>query len=147
LEISVEVDLDDSIRDGIKELLLRRSRPTVEDEENWLLFLSSDGVLNKLLVLAEELWVKLDISWLVHTVDITETSGDREVRGNWLESLVNGKDILRLGVEGVVVDILVVDTVLLTTSNTDFLKALGYRLLHRNGDVPFRATASLGQHA
>jgi hypothetical protein len=34
---------------------------------------------------------------------------------------VDGQDVLGLGVEGVVVDILVVDTVLLTTGDTDLL--------------------------
>tara|TARA_R110002060_G_scaffold6120_4_gene9361 strand:- start:335 stop:463 length:129 start_codon:yes stop_codon:yes gene_type:complete len=39
----------------------------VEDQEDWLVLLSSDGILDILLVLAEELWVQLDVSWLVDT--------------------------------------------------------------------------------
>lgn len=66
--------------------------------------------------------MELDVSWLVDTVDVTETSSDGEVRGDWLKRLVDGKDILWLGVKGVVVNILVVDSILLTTGNTDFLK-------------------------
>jgi hypothetical protein len=72
-------------------------------------------------VLAEELGVELNVTGLVDTVDVSETSGDGEVGGDWLESLVDGKDILGLSVEGVVVDIFVVDTILLTTSDTNFL--------------------------
>lgn len=39
----------------------------MEDQEDWLVLLSSDSILDKLLVLAEELWVQLDVSWLVNT--------------------------------------------------------------------------------
>ena len=94
----------------------------MEDQENWLVLLGSNGILDKLLVLAEELWVKLDISWLVDTVDVTEAGSDREVWGDRGESLVDSKDILGLSVERVVVNILVVNTVLLTSGDTDFLQ-------------------------
>ena len=94
----------------------------MEDQEDWLVLLGSYGIFDEFLVLAEELGVELDISWLVDTMNVTETSGDREVWGDWLESLVDGKNILRLCIKGVVVNILVVDTILLPTSNADFLK-------------------------
>ena len=67
MKIGVEVDLDDTIVNGIQELLLGRSGSTVEDQEDWLVLLSSDGILDILLVLAEELWVQLDVSGLVDT--------------------------------------------------------------------------------
>lgn len=121
LQISIEVDLNNTIADGIQILLLGRSGSTVEDQEDWLILLCSNSILDVLLVLAEELWVKLDVSWLVDTVDVTETSSDREVWGDWGKSLVDGKDILGLGVERVVVNIFVVNTILLTASDTDFL--------------------------
>jgi hypothetical protein len=94
----------------------------VEDQENWLVLLGSDGILDILLVLAEKLRVELDVSGLVDTMDVSETSGDGEVWGDWLESLVDGEDVLRLSVKGVVVDIFVVDTILLTPGDTDFLE-------------------------
>jgi hypothetical protein len=94
----------------------------VEDEEDWLVLLGSYGVLNVLLVLAEQLWVQLDVSGFVNAVDVSETSGDGEVWGDWVEGLVDGKDILWLGVKGVVVNILVVNSVLLATSDTNFLR-------------------------
>lgn len=95
--------------------------------------------------------MKLDITRLVDTVNVTETSSDGEIWGNWRKSLVDGKDILRLCVERVVVNILVVDTVLLTTSDTDFL----YRALDSESDcdwprildLPSQAIASLVPHA
>jgi hypothetical protein len=98
----------------------------VEDQEDWLVLLGSNGILNVLLVLAEKLWVELDVSGLVDTVNVSETSGDGEVRGDWLEGFVDGKDILGLSVEGVVVDILVVNTIFLTTSDTDFLSPVSH---------------------
>jgi len=124
LQVGIQVDLDNSISDSIQVLLLRGSRSTVEDQEHWLVLLGSNGILDILLVLAEELRVELDVAGLVDTVDVSETSGDREVWGDGLKSLVDGKDVLGLSVKGVVVDILVVDTILLTTGNTDFLKAI-----------------------
>ena len=71
------------------------------------------------LMLLEELWVKSDISWLVHTVHIAETSSNREVWGDRAERLVDLVDVLWLGVQRVVVDVLVVDAVLLTTSDAN----------------------------
>lgn len=52
-------------------------------------------------------------------MDIAETSSNGEVGGDGLELLDNGQNVLGLGVERVVVNILVVDTVLLTTGNTN----------------------------
>jgi hypothetical protein len=71
------------------------------------------------LVLEQKLWVKLDIAWLVHSVDVSECSGDGEVRANLGQSRVDLVDILRLSVEGIVVHVLVVDTILFATSDTD----------------------------
>jgi hypothetical protein len=70
----------------------------VEDQEDWLLFVGLDGVLDVLLVLGQELWVKLDVSWLVDTMDVTEASSNGEVRRDWGECVVNVEDILRLSV-------------------------------------------------
>lgn len=96
----------------------------MEDQEDWLLLLSSNSILNELLVLAEELRMQLDVSWLVDTMNVTETSRDGEVWGDRGESLVDGQDVLRLSVKRVVVNILVVNTILLTTSDTDLLNGV-----------------------
>lgn len=119
LEVGVEVDLADTVADGVKVVLLAGAGATVEDKEDWLLILGALLLLDVLLVLLEELWPKLDIAWLVDTVHVTETGGDREVWRNWRESLVDVVNVLWLCVERVVVDGLVVDTVLLTTGDTD----------------------------
>ena len=65
--------------------------------------------------------MEADVAGLVDTVDVAEAGGDGEVGGDGREGVVDVPDVLGLGVERVVVNILVVDTVLLTTSDTDFL--------------------------
>jgi len=80
-----------------------------------------------LLVTGEEVRSELDVSWLVDTVDVTETGSDGEAWGDLGKSRVDLPDVLRLGVEGSVVDGRVVDTVLLTTGDTD---------LHLEPDCP-----------
>jgi hypothetical protein len=120
----------------------------VEDEENGLVLLGASLLLDVGLVLGEELGVEADVAGLVDTVNIAETSSNGEVGGDGGESVVDGENVLGLGVEGVVVNVLVVDTVLLTTSDSNFLRLLaGMLLFKRNRDLPSRATASWGQRA
>lgn len=121
LEIGIEVDLAYTVANGVLELLLGRSRSTVEDKEYWLLKVALDGVLDVLLVLLEKLWVEFDVSWLVDTVHVSETGGNGEVWGDWSEGLVDVEDVLWLSVKRVVVDVRVVNSILLTTGDTDFL--------------------------
>lgn len=119
LHVSVHVDLDDTVADGIEVLLLGGARATVEDEVDGLVLSGLDGGLDVGLVLAEQLRVQLDVAGLVDTVDVAKTSSDGEVGGDGRKGVVDVEDVLGLGVEGVVVDILVVDTILLTTGDTN----------------------------
>lgn len=93
----------------------------MEDEEDGLVGGRTGLLLDVLLVLGEELGVELDVAGLVDTVDVTEASGNGEVGADGSEGVLDGQNVLGLGVEGVVVNILVVDTVLLTTGDTDLL--------------------------
>jgi hypothetical protein len=95
----------------------------MENQENWLVFLCSNSILNILLVLAEEFWVKLDVTRFVNTMNITETGSDRKIWRDGRESLVDCENVLGLGVEGVVVNVLVIDTILLATSDTNLLQS------------------------
>ena len=150
LHVSVEVDLDDTVADSLLVLLLGRAGAAVEDEEDGLVLLGASLLLNVGLVLAEEFRVEADVAGLVDTVHITETSGNGEVRADLGEGVVDGEDVLRLGVEGVVINALVVDTVLLTTGDTNFLLTVsgGFSLgRDRRRFLPSRATASWEQHA
>jgi hypothetical protein len=119
LHVSVEVDLDDTVRDGLPEVLDTAAAASVEDEEDGLFFLGTDLLLDESLVLLEELRAELDVAGLVHSVDVAESSSNAEVWRDGGECLVDVPDVLGLGVERVVVDVLVVDTVLLATSDAD----------------------------
>jgi len=93
----------------------------VEDEKDGLVGGRAGLLLDVLLVLGEKLGVELDVTRLVDTVAVTEAGGNGEVRADGGEGVADGKDVLGLSVEGVVVNRLVVDTVLLTTGDTDLL--------------------------
>jgi hypothetical protein len=93
----------------------------VEDEEDGLVGGRAGLLLDVLLVLGEKLGVELDVTRLVDTVAVTEAGGNGEVGADGGEGVADGKDVLGLGVEGVVVNRLVVDTILLTTGDTDLL--------------------------
>lgn len=121
LHVSVDIDLDDTVADGLLVLRLGGTGATVEDEVDGLVRLGAQLLLDVLLVLGEQLGVQTDVTGFVDTVDIAEASGNGEVRADGGEGLLDGQDVLGLGVEGVVVNILVVDTVLLTTGDTDLL--------------------------
>lgn len=54
-------------------------------------------------------------------MNVTETSGDGKIGADFGEGVIDIPDIFRLGVKGVVINIFVVDTVLFTTSDADFL--------------------------
>ena len=68
---------------------------------------------------AQKLWSENDVSWLVDTVDVSESGGNGEVGGDGSEGRVDIENVRGLGVERSVVGVGVVDTVLLTTGNTD----------------------------
>lgn len=71
-------------------------------------------------MLVEQLRVQLDVTGLVDTVNVTKGGSNAEVRADSRESGVDIEDILGLGVKLGVVDASVIDTILLTTGDTDF---------------------------
>jgi hypothetical protein len=93
----------------------------VEDQEDRFVLLCSDSVLYVLLVLSEKLGVKFNVTGLVHAVDVSESGSDGEIWRDGGKRIVNGKDVLGLGVKRVIINILIIDTILLTTSNANFL--------------------------
>jgi len=121
LHVSVDVDLDDTVANGLLVFGLGGTGATVEDEEDGLVLGGLGLLLDVGLVLGEQLRVQTDVTGLVDTVNIAEASGNGEVGANSGQGVVDGQNVLGLRVEGVVVDILVVDTILLTTGDTDLL--------------------------
>lgn len=65
--------------------------------------------------------MKFDIPWLVDTMDVPKGGGNRKVRGNGGEGFVDFKNILRLSVKCIIVNVFIVNTIFLTTSNSNFL--------------------------
>jgi len=88
--------------------------------------------------------VELDVAWLVDTVNVAEAGCDRKVWGDLLECFVDPMNVFWLSVERVVVDIFVVDAILFTTRDTNFLlqSQIAAELLHRF-HLPSPATVSL----
>lgn len=111
-----------TVADGLEVLVLAGAGATVEHEEDGLVALGVGLLLDVLLVLVQQLGVETDVARLVDTVDIAKASSNREVRGDGRKRLVDVVDVLGLGVEGVVVNILVVDTILLAAGDSDFLQ-------------------------
>lgn len=54
----------------------------MENKEQWLLLGTADLLLGVGLVLSEKLGVELDVTGLVHTVNVSECGSDGEIRGN-----------------------------------------------------------------
>lgn len=95
----------------------------MEYQEDWLVLLCSNGILDVFLVLGEQLRVELDVTGLVDAVDVTKAGSNREVWRDWRKSLVDSEDVLWLGVKGVVVYVLIVDTIFLATSDSNLLQS------------------------
>lgn len=93
----------------------------MEDEEDRFLSFGTFLLFDIFLVLVEQFRMEFDVSRLIDTVDVAEARSDREVRADLLEGSVDLVNILGLRVEGVVVDVFVVDAILFTTSNSNFL--------------------------
>ncbi len=101
--------------DGLTILVLAGSTATVEDEEHGLVLLAADLSRDEDLVLSKQLGVKAHVAGAVDTVNVSEAGGAGPVGGDGLKSLVDCVDVLGLGIERVVVDSLVIDTVFLAT--------------------------------
>ena len=67
--------------------------------------------------------MQFNVARLVYTVNIAETCCNREIGRNFLESSVDTMDIFGLSVKRVVVDIFIVDAILLTAGDPNFLVA------------------------
>jgi hypothetical protein len=116
---SVNVHLDDTVADSGLDVVLGGAGTTVEDEPDGLVRLGLALLLDVGLVLAEKLGVELDVAGSIDTVDVTESSGDREEVGDLGEGIVDVENVLGLGVERSVVDLGVVNTILLASGDTD----------------------------
>jgi hypothetical protein len=74
------------------------------------IFLGAELFFGVGLMFAEKFRLETDIAWFVHTMDVSESSGDREVWSNFRKSLIHIPDILWLGIQGSIIHAGVVDT-------------------------------------
>jgi hypothetical protein len=91
----------------------------VEDKEDGKVIISLELLLDISLMLAEEFRVQANVTRSIDTVDVTKSSGNGEEISDLREGLVDIPDILRLGIEGSVINVLVVNTIFFTTSDTN----------------------------
>ncbi len=92
----------------------------MEDKEDGLRVSRLELLLDKGLVFAKELRVELHVTRLVHAVNVSKSSGNCEEIRDFRELSVNVPNILWLGVEGGIVNVLIVHAVFLTASNANF---------------------------
>ena len=131
LQVGVEVDLDHTVADRVLVLLLRRAGAAVKDQEDRLVLFRVDFVLDVFLMLSQQFRVELDVARLVHPMYVAKAGGDREVWADSRERVVDVVDIFWLGVKRVVVNVLVVDTIFLTTGDADFLFGVWSELIKK----------------
>ena len=122
LRVRVDVHFDHPVLDPLSVLLFAAAGPAVEDEEDGLGVFGAGLLLDERLVLLEELGVQLHVAGLIDAVHVAEGGRDREVGADLAERRVDVVDVLGLGVEGVVVDVFVVDAVFFAACDADFLR-------------------------
>jgi len=121
LGIGIDVHLDDTGLDGVLDILNRGTRSTVEDELHFLLGSALEFLREVFLGVVEDDRLEVNISRSVNSVDISERGGAGEGGVLDLGKLFVGvPDFLRLSVKTVGVDISVVNTIFLSSGDTEF---------------------------
>ena len=119
LSVGVDIHLDDSIVDGVPDLLLTGARPPVHHQEQRFVVLTAQLLLGKVLVTLQKVRREHHVARFVDSVDVTEGSSDGEHGGDGRESLVDVIDLLWLGVETLSLHRSVVHPVLLAPGDAD----------------------------
>ena len=78
LSVGVDVHLDDSIVDGVPDLLLTGARPPVHHQEQRFVVLTAQLLLGKVLVTLQKVRREHHVARFVDSVDVTEGSSDGE---------------------------------------------------------------------
>jgi hypothetical protein len=109
LQVGIEIDFDDTVRDGFAVFLFGTSTATVEHQEP-IISLIKNGLQRFLvfgfevfpgvgLMIAEEFRMETDVTRFVDTVDISESCSDGKVWANSSKGTVYIPDILWLSVQ------------------------------------------------
>ena len=121
LEIGIKVDFHNTMPNSICVLLLAGTRSTVEDKKNGLVLFLARLLLDICLMLAKQFGMQLDIPRLVHAMNVAKTCGNGKIWTNIGQGIINIPYVFWLSVKRVVVDVFVVYTVFLSTSDANFL--------------------------
>mmetsp|Transcript_24628 Transcript_24628/g.61175 ORF Transcript_24628/g.61175 Transcript_24628/m.61175 type:complete len:369 (+) Transcript_24628:314-1420(+) len=118
LRVGVNVHLDDAVRDRLLDVGDVGARAAVEDERDRLRALRQAELLGDVhLRVAQYLRVEPHVARRVDTMDVAKGGGDGELGVDGGELLLDLPDLLRLGVEVLGVDVLVIDAVLLAAGD------------------------------
>mmetsp|Transcript_25669 Transcript_25669/g.47830 ORF Transcript_25669/g.47830 Transcript_25669/m.47830 type:complete len:355 (+) Transcript_25669:483-1547(+) len=121
LSISINVHLDDTGFNGISDIFNTGTRSSVEDELHGLIISVSKLLGDVLLSVVKNDGLELDISRSIHSVDITEGSGTGEGGvGNLGELFIGVINFLGLSVKTSRVNVSVINTILFSSSDTEF---------------------------
>ena len=121
LGIGINVHLNDTGLDGVLDVIDRGTRTSVEDKEHRLVFISSELLTDVFLGVVKDLGLQFNISWGVNSVNISERSGASEGSiGNLGKLFVGVEDLLGLSVKTGRVDISVVNTIFLSSGDSEF---------------------------
>ena len=119
LSVGVDVHLDDTVTNGLLDLIDGGTGATVEDELHGLVLIGAKLLLDVGLGVLKDLGLKVNVAGGVDAVDVAEGGSAGEGTALDLgELLVRVPDLLRLGVETAGVDVGVVHAVLLAAGDT-----------------------------
>mmetsp|Transcript_9708 Transcript_9708/g.27207 ORF Transcript_9708/g.27207 Transcript_9708/m.27207 type:complete len:432 (-) Transcript_9708:11-1306(-) len=120
LSVSVDVHLDDTVTNGLLDLIDGGTGAAVEDELHGLVLIAAELLLDVGLGAFKDLGLEVDVAGGVDAVDVAEGGSAGEGTAlNLGELLVGVPDLLGLGVETAGVDVGVINTVLLTTGDAE----------------------------
>ena len=119
LGISINVHLDDTGLDGILNIINRRSRSSVEDEEHGLIITVIELLRDVFLGVVQDDRLEVNISRGINSVDVSERGCTSE-HGvlNLVQLLVRVPNLLGLGVKTSRINIGVINTVFLSPGDT-----------------------------
>ena len=120
LSVGVDVHLDDTVGDGLLDFFDGGTGAAVEDELHGLVLIAAELLLDVSLGVVKDLGLEVDVAGGVDAVDVAEGGSAGEGTAlNLGELLVGVPDLLWLGVKTAGVDVGVVNTVLLATSDAE----------------------------
>jgi hypothetical protein len=99
LSVGINVHLDNTMFNRTLDLVIGGTGSTVHYQEDGLVLFTSQLFLGVSLVFSKAFGLEGDISWLVHSMDVSKCSGNGEHVANFGELVIDGIDLFRAGVQ------------------------------------------------